>query len=401
MPFTRRTLSVFTILGVVAVLGAATWWRLAPEGDGDEGPGEATALADSLGVDLGATGAEFSTDLPQPVEGATVVRDTLWVTVDAGAKAAAFRQATVATQVDGVIQAVPVRENSRVELGAPIVQIDTLDLALELARARAEIASAQDQYETMLLFNDEESDADVRARRERSARSASGLTQAEVSLRQAEMRMERATVRAPFEGRIADLQVVAGQHAGVGTQLMTIVDLDPIKVEVSVLEAELGYLAPGRTALVTFAAFPGETFTGRIETLNPIVGEDRTGRVTIHLPNSDGRIKPGMYADVKINARSYADRIIVPRSAVLERGNPRDRTIVFVYDGDEDQGRALWQYVITGAESDEFVEIIPTDETGTLEPGQIVLTDGHQFLAHDTRVQIVENTVVSGGRPGA
>lgn len=401
MPFQRRTLSVFSILLVVAVVAGATWWRLAPEGDGESGPGEATALADSLGVDLGAAGAEFSTDLPQPVEAAEVVRDTLWVTVDAGARAAAFRQATVATQVDGVIQSVPVRENSRVGQGDPIVQIDTVELGLELARARAEMASARDQYETMLLFNDEETDPAVRQRRELAARSSSGLAQAEVSLRQAEMRMERATVRAPFEGRVADLQVVAGQHAGTGTELMTIVDIDPIKVEVSVLEAELGYLAPGREAQVTFAAFPGETFSGRIETLNPVVGEDRTGRVTIHLPNPDGRIKPGMYADVRIDARSFPDRILVPRSAVLERGTPRDRTIVFLYEGDEDQGLAKWQYVITGAESDELVEIIPTDETGELQPGQVVLTDGHHYLSHDTRVRIVENVVVEGGRPGA
>ncbi len=401
MAFSRKSLSVFTVLVIVGVLAAATWWRLRPEGEDGETQGLAAATADSLGVDLGTAGDAFSTDLPSPVSGMAVVRDTLWETVTAAGQAAAFRQATVASQVEGVIQSVPVRENSRLGQGQTVLQIDTLELALEVARARAELASAQDQYETTLLFNDEETDPEVRARRERAARASSGLAQAEVSLRQAELRLERATVQAPFEGRVADLQVVEGQHVGAGTELMTIVDLDPIKVEVNVLEAELGYLSEGREARVTFAAFPGEEFSGRIQTINPVVSEERTGRVTIHLPNPSGRIKPGMYADVTINARSYPDRILVPRSAVLERGTPRDRTMVFVYEGDDEQGLAKWHYVITGRENEDFVEIVPSEETDPIEPGEIVLTEGHHYLAHDTRVRLVDNVVVAGGRPGA
>ena len=69
MGFSRRTLSIFTVLLVVGALAAGTWWRLRPETGGENTPGLAAATADSLGVDLGAAGAEFSTDLPQPVTG--------------------------------------------------------------------------------------------------------------------------------------------------------------------------------------------------------------------------------------------------------------------------------------------------------------------------------------------
>ena len=84
------------------------------------------------------------------------------------------------------------------------------------------------------------------------------------------------------------------------------VDLDPIKVEVQVLEAELGFLAEGRRADVSFAAYPGERFAGRIETINPVVDpESRTGRVTVLLSNPDHRIKPGMYAEVSLDAEVW------------------------------------------------------------------------------------------------
>lgn len=400
MAFSRSTLSIFTIVLVLGAVAGGTWWRLKPAAEETSQQGEASAIADSLGVDLGAAGDQFSTNLPQPVSGVAVVRDTLWARVTAAGKAEAFRRATVATQVDGVIQSVAVRENSRVGAGDVILQIDTLELALEVARAEAERANARAQYEASILFDDEIEDPRIRARRDTVARAASGLDGAEVSLQQAKLRLDRATVRTPFEGRIADIEVVAGQHVGAGTAVMTVVDLDPIKVEVNVLEAELGYLGEGRTAQVTFAAFPGETFTGRIQTINPVVSENRTGRVTIHLPNPDGRIKPGMYADVSIDARSFPDRILVPRSAVLERG---ERTMVFVFagEGGGDSGLAKWHYVVTGVENDEFVEIVPSEETDPVEPGAVVLTQGHQYLAHDTRIQLVANPAVAGGRPGA
>ena len=178
---------------------------------------------------------------------------------------------------------------------------------------------------------------------------------------------------------------------------MTVVDLDPIKVEVQVLEAEVGYLEEGRRATVRFAAFPGEAFEGRIESINPVVDpEQRTGRVTVLLPNPEGRIKPGMYAEVSLDAQSFADRILVPRTAILERGE--GRTMLFVYEGGEDRGLAKWRYVETGRESDRWVEIVPSDE-GMVEPGETVLVDGHHYLAHDTPVRLVENPELAGGRP--
>ena len=146
-------------------------------------------------------------------------------------------------------------------------------------------------------------------------------------------------------------------------------------------------------------AFPGEVFSGRIETLNPVVSEEtRTGRVTIHLPNPDGRIKPGMFADVTINARSFPDRILVPRSAILERDR---RTMLFVYEGGDDQGLAKWRYVTTGRENEALVEIVANEATDMVEPGEVVLVDGHHYLAHDTRIRLVDNPAAAGGRPGA
>ncbi|MGD2069956.1 MAG: efflux RND transporter periplasmic adaptor subunit [Gemmatimonadota bacterium] len=402
MALSRRTLSILTVLLVVGLLGGGIWWRLRPEPEdgGEARASEATETAEAAGVEVQSAASQFSTDIPQPVEGAEVVRDTLWVSVRASGRAAAFSRAPVQAQVAGVVQAVPVRENSVVQAGQPILQIDTTELALELARAESELLNAQAEYERLIFGGGEIDDEEVRRERERVARARSGLNSAEVSVRQARLDLERTTVRAPFAGRVADLEVVAGQHVSSGTELMTVVDLDPIRVEAEVLEAKLGLLEEGRRGTVTFSAFPGEEFSGRITTINPVVDPTkRTGRVTILLDNPGGRIKPGMYAEVSLEAQSFPDRVLVPRSAILERGEGRRRTMLFVYEEEGGEGLAKWRYVTTGQENERFVEIVPSDE-GMVEPGEVVLVDGHHYLAHDTRVRLVENVEAEGGRPG-
>ena len=253
----------------------------------------------------------------------------------------------------------------------------------------------------MTLFDDEIEDPAVRAERERIARTRSGLDQSHVALRQAQLQLERSRVTAPFAARIADIRVVEGQYVSAGTELMTVVDLDPIKVEVQVLEAELGFLSEGRRAEVQFAAYPGETFIGSIETINPVVDPDsRTGRVTVLLPNHDHRIKPGMYAEVSLDAEALPDRVMVPRAAILERGEGTRRTMLFVYEQNGNVGVAAWRYVNTGRENDTHVEILREGpENGMVEPGEIVLIDGHHYLAHDTAVRLVDNVEAAGGRP--
>ena len=402
MSHSRRTLSLVTILIIFGALTGGVLWRLL----GASGPGaDEDPVSEGAGVALPDEGsgapAQFSASVAQPVGGAEVVRDTLWIRVSAAGQAEAFRRTTMTAQVEGLVHGLPVRENQTVASGAMLLQIDTTEHALGVAQARADLLAADTDYRQRILFDDQIEDAAIRAERERIARSTSGLDQAQVRLRQAELQLDRSRVTAPFGGRIADLRVVEGAYATVGTELMTVVDLNPIKVEVQVLEAELGFLSEGRGAEVTFAAFPGEIFTGSIETINPVVDPDsRTGRVTVLLANADGRVKPGMYAEVSLDAEALPDRILVPRSSILERGEGR-RTMLFVYEEGGRGGLAKWRYVNTGRENDTYVEILPTGpEQGVVEPGETVLVDGHHYLAHDTPIRLVEDVVAEGGRPG-
>lgn len=174
---------------------------------------------------------------------------------------------------------------------------------------------------------------------------------------------------------------------------MSIVALDPIRVEVQVLEGEVGYLSAGGGARVSFSAFPGEVFNGRIEMINPVVESGtRTARVTVLVPNPTGRILPGMYARVALDAREFPDRLMVPREAILERDDRR--TMLFVFEPEEgtSRGLAMWRYVAPGLANETHIEILPNARPdSTVAPGEVVLTDGHYSLQHQSRVQIGES----------
>ena len=389
MKLSRQILAFLTLVILIGAVSATIYYRTRSDTEGDP----AAEDADAQAALPASASQQFATDVPQPVVGAQVIRDTLWITVTAAGQAEAMSRAAVLSRVDGIIDKIQVAENRTVDAGAVLIQFDTTEYALAAARARADLVNAQARYQEMTFGDDEIVDPTARQERDRLARARSGLAQAEVAVREAEINLERTSVRAPFAGRIADLRVVEGQYMGPGNELLTVVDLDPIKVEVQVLEAEIGYLTEGRRASVTFAAFPGETFSGRISTINPVVDpETRTGRVTVLISNPRGRIKPGMYARVSLDATYFPDRILVPRTAILEKDR---RTMLFVFE----DGRAKWRYVTLGLENDTQVEIVANEETSMVEPGEIVLVDNHYYIIHDAPVTLLEDA--EGAASGA
>jgi HlyD family secretion protein len=338
----------------------------------------------------------FGTDIAIPVKGVAAVRDTLVVSVSAAGEAQGWKQAVVVAQVAGRINALPVRENDAVGGGQLLAGLDAAEYGLAVEQAQAALRQAQANFREATLLDDEITDARVRADREAFARSKTGVDAAEVGLRKAQLDLSRTRIAAPFAGRVASLKVVPGQWVRAGDELMSVVALDPIRVEVQVLESEVGFLSPGRKARVSFAAFQ-EPFTGTVETINPVVESGtRTAKVTVVVPNPDGRILPGMYARVSLEARRFPDRVLVPRSAILERDR---RTMLFVFDGQGGTGLAKWRYVTTGLQNDSMVEIVPSAETDSVKPGEVVLTEGHYTLIHDARVRLVREVRDSADAP--
>ncbi|MGQ0712329.1 MAG: efflux RND transporter periplasmic adaptor subunit [Gemmatimonadaceae bacterium] len=176
------------------------------------------------------------------------------------------------------------------------------------------------------------------------------------------------TLFAPASGVVVEKHVVVGQAVQAGQTLYTIADLSEVWVEAELREAQAGRVREGSGATVELAAFPGRPFQGRVEYVYPTLEQEtRTVKVRIAVANSEGRLKPGMYATARIETPG-ATALTVPRSAVLRTG---ERNLVFV---DMGGGRLMPHEVELAREGADYIEVL-----SGLEPGQRVVTSG-QFL---------------------
>lgn len=390
----KRIMGLLALVLVVALSGAGIYLRIngAKEGDPNAAPADSGSA-----VVPGNADATFDADMPIPVEGATVVQDTLVLSVSAAGEAASFRSTGLRAQVAGQVRAVHARENGSAAAGQLLVEIDPTEYELALKEAQANYTRAEATYHEQLVFDDRIADPAVRAEREKNARARTGLDGAQATVQRAALNLARTRVQAPFAGRLANVKVVPGQYVSAGDELVTVQQMDPLEVEVQVLEGEIGFIVPGRQATLSFAAFPGETFTGVVQAINPVVDQKtRTARVSVSVKNPQARLLPGMYARVALAAQRLPNRLLVPRTAILERDH---KNLVFVFDGEGETGLAKWRYVTTGLQNDSLVEIVEGPETELVKPGEIVLVDGHQTLMHDARVRLTKDVRAEGGRP--
>src|SRR5947207_259449 len=161
------------------------------------------------------------------------------------------------------------------------------------------------------------------------------------------------TIVAPRSGVVLEKPAVEGFHFNTGAALFKIADLSTVWLLADVQEQDLGAVRVGQPARVGFVAFPGRTFTGRIDFIYPtIMANTRTGRVRIVMPNPDGVLRESMYATVMIDTPVAGGRgLAVPNSAVIDSGA---RQVVLVVKG---PGQLEPRAIKIGARGDGYTQV--------------------------------------------
>lgn len=425
---------------VVGVLAGAIYLRIKSQKEEDaESAAPGAAEATRADRDEAVEGLFRGLD-PIPVRATPTVLGTMVQTVHAEGRAQPLRQVNLVSQVNGILESLSVKEGDRVRQGQILMELDDENylLALEEAeasylRATADYAASQEERDTVQreglemplpamseaelaeklrryqqaeedfrqgridekTFREFELDyqtARILAGKERGNIQIAELTQSQIRVKRAKRDLERTKVRAPFAGRVADLQVTVGQYLGGSTELLTLLDLSRMRVEVDVLETEIAPLVPGRKAEIAFTALRGELFEGRVISVNPIIdNQTRTGKVVLELDNPGGKITAGMFARANIFSRDIPDVMMVPHEAIVERD---ERTLVFAVVESEDEEKpdiVKWRYVILGESNDTHVIVHPTDDPHAgVSPGMLVCIEGHVSLQHDSPVVLIE-----------
>lgn len=169
------------------------------------------------------------------------------------------------------------------------------------------------------------------------------------------------TITAPRSGIVLEKPAIEGMHFNTGDPLFKIAELSSVWLIADVQEQDLGTLRVGQSATASLVAYPGRTFSGKIDFIYPTLSANtRTGQVRIVLPNQGGLLREAMYASVTINTPVSLGRQtdVVPASAVIDSGA---RQVVLVAHG---QGRFEPRLVHVGAQGDGYTQILDGVKSG-------------------------------------
>jgi membrane fusion protein (multidrug efflux system) len=294
----------------------------------------------------------------------------------------AERDVIVSAEEGGVVREILVPKGRWVSAGDSLVRIDARLLQAQYDQMRAEAQLAEETWLRQKRLWEEDSIGSEMSYLQAKYRAET----AEANARQAQTRLDRATITAPIDGVLDDRMVEVGSTVAVGSPVVRIIDADPLKVMAGVPERYAGEVRTGTMAELMFES--GQRATGRITFVGTAVNEqNRTFEVEIRVPNPGATLKPGMVATVRLERGAESRAILVPRDAVL-----RGATGYIVYVVTERDGASVAEsrLVVTGPGAAGRVVV-----REGVQPGEKVIVVGQQQVAAGDRVQIT-NEVGAG-----
>lgn len=317
----------WVLAGLLLVAGIALWL----------GQDRLVASVPPPSAEAGTAGAAATEPGAGPVPRLTQINRGEWARIEPSTQRrtvrvigtlAPVRQATVAAETGGLVEAVLVRPGDAVEEGQILVELDIeraridLDLARSnLAATQAQLALAEGQLERSEALvargvAAETTLAEVRANVE-SLRANLAAQQDQV--RAAELAVERAAVTAPFDGVVAQRSVDPGSVVAAGTPLMTIVDLDRMELLGQAPVRAGSAVRPGQRVDLTVEGIAQRRFEGRVSRIAPVAAEGtRMLTVYVEVDNSEGLLLGGMFATGEIVLAEAEGVLAVPQEALRQ-----------------------------------------------------------------------------------
>jgi membrane fusion protein, copper/silver efflux system len=191
-------------------------------------------------------------------------------------------------------------------------------------------------------------------------------------------------VRSAIDGVVSDAPMKIGMSVNRGDTLMTVVNLSSLWLWANFYENEVGLLREGEPVTMVLSAFPGQSFDGKVNVISPTIDPvKRTCSVRINISNPDGRLRPGMFADVVVKIDA-GEGFTIPVDSVLPLGS---RMLVFV---DKGFGRLQPRFIETGHRFSEPGD--PNQEgyyqvTGGLREGDRIVSSANFLIDAEAQIQ--------------
>jgi membrane fusion protein (multidrug efflux system) len=281
-------------------------------------------------------------------------------------------------EVAGRVAAIRFRDGAAVHKGDVLLELDAAVQSAEARQAQAELSLARANAERV---------EDLFARQfvSGSARdeAVSRLEVARANVELAQARLARTRIRAPFGGIVGIRKVNVGDYVRDGDALINIEDIAVLKLDFRLPEIYLARLKPGQELEVTCDVVPGVVFPAEVEAIDPLVDADgRAVLLRARLDNSEGRLRPGVFARVRLIVERRGNVMLIPETALV----PAPGQAQYVFQVREGVARQVG--VRTGIRRAAEVEIVEG-----LAPGDTVVTAGQFKLREGDPVAVIRTGI--------
>ncbi len=358
----RSLVAILIVLLVGAAGAGAYWWFVLKPGQqaGAAGPGR------------GGPGG------PVPVEAQPVRVGDAETSIDAVGTLVSNESVVLRPEVSGRVVSINFVEGAPVAKGEVLVELDSSVERAELAQASAQQALARSNFDR------------AKELRRTTAGTQRALDEADAALRTADAmvdlaraRLDKRTLVAPFDARAGLRTISPGDYVTDDTKIVNLEQIDPLKVDFRVPEIFLASLAPAQRITLEIDAYPDQDFVGTVRALNPLV--DAAGRAVVvraEIVNDEAKLRPGLFARVRLTLAERQNALFVPEQAIQPQG---DKAFVFkiVEDGDGKSVVKLTPVVLGNRRRGE-VEV-----TQGLAAGDMIVTAGLLKIRDGVQVEIV------------
>jgi membrane fusion protein, multidrug efflux system len=293
----------------------------------------------------------------------------------------AMRGVTLGAELPGLVREITFESGTAVRRGAALVKLDTSAEEAQLASAVADASLARVNLERTRTLRRSEANAqaDLDAAEAKSK-------QADATVANLQATIAKKTVRAPFDGRIAIRQIELGQIVSPGTPIASLQSVSPIYADFWLPQQALADLKPGQRAHLRADPFPDDTWDGEITTINPEVDQaTRNVRVRATFPNADGRLRPGMFANVEVLSAERRPVLVIPATAVIFA--PYGDSVFTIEEQKDRAGKtvtvARQKFVRLGERRGDLLAVV-----SGLKDGETVVTSGAFKLRNGATVAV-------------
>ena len=286
--------------------------------------------------------ASASAGTPVDVETAQAEQRQVSLVVRATGTFIPDESSDVTPQVAGTIVQTMAQVGDVVKAGAVIVKLDDRDARIRLNQVQASLQQAE--AESSRARQELQRNADLAKSGDISRSSFDRLTsqvaiadaavaQVKAQMAAAEKAVDDTVIRAPFSGHVSARPSSVGEYVTTSVKLLTLVRIQPIKLNLQVPESDATRLRRGMSVEVAVPAHEGAVFKGTVGALNVAIDPNsRAMTVEARFPNADSKLTPGMFGSAEVRLPATESAVFVPSAAVARLANG-DASVVYAIEG--------------------------------------------------------------------